>query len=309
MSKPEPTLPPYHVICGPFVDPYREKVVHTYGDDPRSWQKALGENILFQWGVYDHPDSPRPVSLDEAGIRFFGRQLELAGLLSEERPCISRILDLGCGWGYILRYLSTAFPECERIDGVNISRRQLEYCAELLTTHGLTDRVDLYLCDACDVDLLPGPGEPYDLAIIRGVITHFSNDLFERSMSALAQRMRPGGLLIISENLYNIDPATYRSEIADHVDRLACGHRKTPEFIGKVMKNNSFSILDQRVLPKNTDVAHWLLEVRSNIETHFPDGVSGPLEELRVLAVNLSLALLTDKFSAYSIIARRDLTN
>ncbi|MGP4014859.1 SAM-dependent methyltransferase [Saccharopolyspora sp. 5N708] len=296
----------FTVIHGPVADAYQEKVVHTYGDDPESWRKALGDTLMFEWGCYDHPDSPRPVSLGESGIRFFERQLDLAGLAGPKRPPLSRVLDMGCGWGYLISYLAHRFPDCPRIDGLNISRRQLEYCSTYLNDQGVSDRTSLYLCNARDIGLLPDPQRLYDLVNIRGVITHFPNELYETSMAALAGRIRPGGTVIISDTLYKVDLAEYQSAIPDEVDRLAVGHRKTPGYFAKVLEDNGFTIADMRVLPKNTDVAHWLLEVRSNIETHFPQGITGPLEELRILAVNLSVALLTDKVSAYSIIAHRN---
>ena len=58
-----------------------------------------------------------------------------------------------------------------------------------------------------------------------------------------------------------------------------------------------------RVLPSNQEVIRWFQDVKTNIETHFPGGVTGPLEELRVMAMNMSVALAEDKVSAYSIIA------
>ncbi|WP_039629541.1 class I SAM-dependent methyltransferase [Streptomyces sp. 769] len=297
--------PRFMVIRGPHVDSYEEKVVATYEGDPKAWRRVLGDHLLFEWGIYNHPDSPRPVSLDEAGVRFFEEQLELAGFANPAQSSPRRILDLGCGWGYILGHLATRFPDCPRLDGVNISRRQLEYCADYLHAHQLTGRARLYLCNALDVGLLPDPATLYDLVVIRGVITHFPHALYEQSMAALADRVRPGGLLIISDTLYNTAPATYRSAIPDEVDRLAVGHRKTPDYFAKVLADSGFAIQDMRVLPSNTDVAHWLLEVRSNLETHFPNGVTSAFEELRVLATNLSIALLTDQVSAYSVIARR----
>jgi pre-sodorifen synthase len=300
------TALPIHVIRGTTVNSYEEKVVRTYADDPEAWRKALGDHLLFEWGIYNHPDSPRPVSLDESGVRFFEKQLELACLTGPGcRPQPGRILDLGCGWGFILGYLARRFPGCPRLDGLNISRAQLDHCARRLACQGLADRIRLYHGNAHDVSLLPDPGQPYDLVVIRGVVTHFPHSLYEASMAALAGRVRAGGLLVISDTLYKTNLDAYQSAIPDMVDRLAVGHRKTPGYFIKVLEDNGFAIQDMRVLPSNTDVAHWLLEVRSNLETCFPDGVTGPLEELRILAVNLSIALLLDKVSAYSIIAER----
>ncbi|AZK93115.1 MULTISPECIES: SAM-dependent methyltransferase [Streptomyces] len=296
-------VPTFSVIDGPVPDPYRDKVVYTYNDSPELWRRALGDTLLFEWGDYE--DTTRLLSPGEAGVRFFDRQLDLAGLLTGPRPRIRRILDLGCGWGFISYLLARRFHECDRIDAINISPTQLDYCARFLADHRLAERVRLFLCDGRDVDLLPDPHLPYDLVVVRGVYTHFRDDAYEASVAALSRRMRPGAILVISDTLFKQGPGTYTSAIPDMVDRLACGNRKSPEYFASVLERHGFSIADMRVLPRNEDVIHWFRDVKSNIETHFPHGLSGPLEELRVMADNMSDALARDKVSAYSVIARR----
>ncbi|MFD9427488.1 MULTISPECIES: cyclopropane-fatty-acyl-phospholipid synthase family protein [unclassified Streptomyces] len=291
------------VIEGDAPDPYRDKVVNTYADDPDTWRKALGDTCLFEWGIYE--GAKRHLNLGEAGIRFFDRQLHHADLLDGPRTQIRRILDLGCGWGFITYLLARRFHEAERIDAVNISPQQLSYCADYLADHDLSDRIKLYLCNGQDIDRLPNPESPYDLVVIRGVYTHFRNDVFERSVKALASRVRPGGTVIISDTLFKGDLDGYTSKIPDEVDRLACGNRKTPEYFADTIRASGFTITDMRILPSNADVAHWFSQVKTNIQHHFPAGVTGPLEELRVMADNMSAGLLHDKVSAYSIIARR----
>ncbi|WP_433783469.1 SAM-dependent methyltransferase [Pseudomonas frederiksbergensis] len=298
---------PYRVIHGSSVDTYQEKVVYTYGDSPEDWRKAIGDYILFQFGVYDDPRSTPPISLDESGIRYFERQLKLAGLEDPNRPPIKRILDIGCGWGYILKYLAERFPECQCLDGVNVSRRQLEYCAKFYAEQGLSDRINLYLCNAKDIELLPDVDEPYDLVIIRGVISHFPNELYENTMRALFPRVREGGVVVIADNLYNIAPQDYKPDTPDDVDRLACKHRKSPAYFREVLERSGFTMHDMRVLPSNIDVARWLMDSKANIENKelFPNGVTGALEELRVLAENWSVALLKNKVSTYSVVVTK----
>ncbi|MYQ93601.1 hypothetical protein GTY20_20960 [Streptomyces sp. SID4946] len=124
--------PTYEVLPSHQSDPFRDHVVRAYEDSPADWQKVIGEQLHFQWGAFDHPDAPRPVSLDEAGLRYLEQQLALA---TGERPGhtrLRRILDVGCGWGATLRHLAQFFPDCPRLDGVNISAEQLTYCAGLV---------------------------------------------------------------------------------------------------------------------------------------------------------------------------------
>ncbi|WP_082712073.1 SAM-dependent methyltransferase [Burkholderia singularis] len=296
---------PIRCLRGDAVNDYESKIETTYQGDPEEWRKAIGDYLLFQFGVYDDPRSTPPISLDEAGIRYFERQLNLAGFDDPDHPDVERILDIGCGWGYILKYLAERFPNCMRLDGINVSREQLEYCARFHAKHGLADRVNLYQCNAQDVHLLPDHAAPYDLVIIRGVISHFPNELYEKSMHALHGRVRPGGMVVISDNLYNVDLDEYTSDTPDEVDRIACKHRKTAKYFVQVLTDAGFKMRDMRVLPSNIDVARWLMDSKANIEKHFPHGATGALEELRVLAENWSVALIKNKVSTYSVIVTR----
>ncbi|OCQ52350.1 Demethylrebeccamycin-D-glucose O-methyltransferase [Photorhabdus australis subsp. thailandensis] len=297
---------PYHIIRGKIADDYENKVIETYCEDPERWRKVIGDRLLFQFGVYDDPASRLPVSLDESGIRYFDRQLLLAGLETKiDRPEIRRILDIGCGWGYILKYLAERFPECTRLDGVNISEQQLQYCAKFYTEHGLSERISLYLCNAQDIEHLPDPQEPYDLVIIRGVISHFPNSLYEEAMCALFKRMSSGGRVIISDCLYNMTLNNYQSNVPDIIDRLACGNRKTPAYFRQVLEESGFIVKDMRVLPSNIDCVHWLLDIKANIERNFPEGASGVFEELSILTENLSVAQVKNYVSTYSVIAQK----
>ncbi|SDR07573.1 hypothetical protein SAMN04490186_3226 [Pseudomonas grimontii] len=58
---------PYHIIQGPKVSRYESKVIYTYQDDPEDWRKAIGDRLMFQFGVYDDPRSQPLISLDESG--------------------------------------------------------------------------------------------------------------------------------------------------------------------------------------------------------------------------------------------------
>jgi hypothetical protein len=142
--------------------------------------------------------------------------------------------------------------------------------------------------------------------IIRGVISHFPNELYENTMRALFPRVRKGGVVVISDNLYNTEPQAYTSDTPDEVDRLACKHRKSPAYFREVLEQSGFTTHDMRVLPSNIDVARWLMDSKANIENRelFPNGVTGALEELRVLAENWSVALLKNKVSTYSVIVK-----
>lgn len=301
---------PISVIASERMDAYRDKVVYTYDDPPETWQLALGpDNLLFQFGLFDPADlaaGPHPGSVGPSELRHFEEQLRIAGLTDPQRPRLARILDLGCGWGHLSRYLARAFPEARWVDAINVSGRQLEYCARRLAGEpDLAGRVRLFLCDGQDVDLLPDPDVPYDLVVVRGVYTHFLNEVFEASVNAVARRLRPGGSVLISDTLYKTPLDRYRPAIPDQVDRLACGNRKSPAYFVGVLEQEGLVVADMRILPSNAEVEHWFQTVRLNIEQNFPHGATGPIEELREMAVSFSVALRRDDVSVYSIIVRR----
>lgn len=124
-------------------------------------------------------------------------------------------------------------------------------------------------------------------------------------MAALAERVRAGGRLVISETFYTEDFIANEPDIPGENDHLALAHRKSLPYAGSVLRDSGFDVLDERVLPGNADAARWLLELRGNIEAHFPEGANPPLEAIRAVAIPLSIALLQDRVSAYSIIAER----
>jgi cyclopropane fatty-acyl-phospholipid synthase-like methyltransferase len=108
---------------------YQDKVIYTYDDPAEMWHKALGDNLSFQFGLFDEAEltrGPQPGPVGPSEFRHFDCQLELAGFFEADRSPLKRIFDLGCGWGYISRRIAGHFLECPRIDAVNISQRQLD---------------------------------------------------------------------------------------------------------------------------------------------------------------------------------------
>ena len=296
------------IIKGARIDPYQEAVEQVYIDTPSDWQKAIGKDLWYQYGVFNMSEGGTRPSLDEAGRRYFNHQVgqaKDAGIDFALSLPVRRAIDIGCGWGSTLRALSELFPGCPCIDGVNISPQQLVYTQELLAREGLSDRINLYLCNAKDLAGLPDADIPYDLAVLRGSIIHFTQDVFEETMRALASRIRSGGVVLISESLYKGDLKMYRPFIPDENDRSACAHRRTSSDVSNVLEASGFQILDLRISPSNEDVIHWFDVVRHNIETHGLANDKLAFKDLRDVAINWTDALRKDKVAVYSLVARR----
>jgi predicted O-methyltransferase YrrM len=78
----------------------------------------------------------------------------------------------------------------------------MEEARRMIAQEGLSERINLYLCNAKDIGRLPDLDTPYDLAIFRGSLIHFTPQVLEETLASLVARMRRGGTVIISESLY-----------------------------------------------------------------------------------------------------------
>ncbi|GGX33971.1 hypothetical protein GCM10010341_64330 [Streptomyces noursei] len=276
-------------------DPYRARVEQVYVDDPHVWKKAIGPSLLFHLGTY----SAGACSLEEAGREFLEQQLALS---SVKNP--SRILDIGCGWGGVLEHLAGRFPACPRLDGVNISRQQLEYARGRLNEASLDDRLRLYLCNAQDIARLPDPDVGYDLALARGSVAHFPFPVLNAMAAGLGKRVRAGGTVVVADVFYN-DLSTYASPIRDLVDRCGCKYRKAVRHVTEALEQNGFVLQDVRVLPSDEDTIRWFRQVQHNIDNHWPRQRPQALDEYYVTFSNMTAAIQQGAVSAYSIIARK----
>ncbi|TWU77372.1 hypothetical protein ED733_005857 [Metarhizium rileyi] len=300
-----------HTVESSYSDAYQEAVIDNYDDPPAVWEKVLGETLSFNGGLFDEAElaaGPKPGPVGASEFRGINRQLELAGFLSSERTQLERILDLGCGWGVLTQHLAEVFPECPRIDAINISQQQLGYCAEKLPLE-LRNRVNLYLCNAQDVDQLPDPTVPYDLIFVRGVYFHLLPQVFETSVARVAQRIRPGGTLLLSDPLYKeTDAKPDAPEPLDATDGPGTSDHKSPKYYTSVLEKNGFQIQDTRVLPSNAEFIHWFRVLRLNIEANFPAfpaDVPKAVKDLHGFADTFAHMLAEDQVSMYSIVAKR----
>jgi SAM-dependent methyltransferase len=112
----------------------------------------------------------------------------------------SSVLDFGCGWGRLTRYLLRDVARgrlygCDPVEGILDICRANGVAANFATTEFLPERLPF--------------DEPFDLAFAYSVFTHLSEAAHEASLRALYESLQPGGILIATirppEYLYHCD--------------------------------------------------------------------------------------------------------
>ena len=167
--------------------------------------------LTQQYSVYPNlraalPEVPQPAMQERwcgrSGVPLALQSAAFYRLLTERyaqagaRPLDeSRVLDFGCGWGRLTRYLIRDVPP-ERLCGCDPVASILAECrvpATLAQSDFFPERLPFE--------------EPFDLAFAFSVFTHLSEAAHERCLDALHAGLRPGGILVVT-----IRPPAYLQE-------------------------------------------------------------------------------------------------
>jgi len=119
-----------------------------------------------------------------------------------------RVLDAGCGTGYLLEYLKRCYPLAEEPVGIDVSPHALKFCQQ---------RGASALALASVVQT-PFPSASFDLIVCIDTLQHLSPaGADQRAVTEFARLLRPEGLLYLRTNsalghisLQGTDPHQYR---------------------------------------------------------------------------------------------------
>ncbi len=101
-------------------------------------------------------------------------------------PAVSKVLDLPCGHGRVLRHLVHLFPEAE-IHACDLDRDGVTFCASTFGARPIFSQEEL-----SDVDF----GCQYDVIWVGSLFTHTSRDITKRWMAHLAKFLSPQGIVV-----------------------------------------------------------------------------------------------------------------
>ena len=101
-----------------------------------------------------------------------------------------RLLDIGCGWGGLVRYAAERFGV--NAHGITLSAAQAEWAQHRIIEHGLAGRCRVEVRDYRDLD----DGVQYDKIVSVGVTEHVAKDEQPAYFRAAYRRLAPRGLFL-----------------------------------------------------------------------------------------------------------------
>lgn len=146
------------------------------------------------------PDMPDPelqeqwngrsgLALASQSVSFYTKLRDAYARHADRSLADARVLDFGCGWGRLTRYLLRDVAPgrlygCDPVEGILDVCRANGVAATLARSEFLPERLPF--------------DEPFDLAFAFSVFTHLSEAAHERCLGALHRALRPGGLLVVT---------------------------------------------------------------------------------------------------------------
>ncbi|MEP0315530.1 class I SAM-dependent methyltransferase [Hyphomonas sp.] len=157
------------------------------------WSKQIVTHA--REGGPEHPAYPS-IEVQKIPSNLFGEEAMLAAapfyrILSEEAELgpKTKVLDFGCGWGRISRFLLRTVKE-QNISGVDVEPRTLQAARTAMPLATFTQ--------IAPGDRLPFDDNSFDVAFSNSVFSHLSEASHRLYMAELARCLKSKGVLLIS---------------------------------------------------------------------------------------------------------------
>lgn len=140
----------------------------------------LDPDLHYSCAYFDSPDQ----TLEQAQARKCERLLKKLCL----RPGM-RVLDIGCGWGGLARYLASHAGVT--VTGITVSPQQRDEAQRRAQTAGLDGQVEFRLADYREIE-----GE-YDRIVSVGMFEHVGRPNYRKFFSQIAKLLKPDGVALL----------------------------------------------------------------------------------------------------------------
>jgi len=158
----------------------RRNVAHHYDLARDLYRSFLDRDMQYSCGYFPLPDT----TLDEAQAA--KRRHIVAKLILERNQ---RVLDIGCGWGGLA--IEIAKQADVRVDGVTLSREQLQFAGERAKAAGVGHNVNFALKDYRELD------QTYERIVSVGMFEHVGAPYYRDFFCKLSDLLTPGGIALI----------------------------------------------------------------------------------------------------------------
>lgn len=159
----------------------REAIAFHYDVSNEFYGLWLDRRMVYSCAYFEHPED----DLDQAQCN----KLDLICRKLRLKPG-ERFLDIGCGWGALLRWAATHYGV--HAHGVTLSRKQFDYGQRLIREKGLESLVTMELKDYRDL----GGEAAYDKIASVGMFEHVGLKNLPLYFGILQRLLKPGGLLL-----------------------------------------------------------------------------------------------------------------
>lgn len=120
-----------------------------------------------------------------------------------QTPPNGRILELGCGTGWLCRLLAE-FSEHRSIVGIDFSAAQIALAREQTSAARLSDRVQFICADGTSI---ADSSSRYDTVIVHGFLHHLNRTEIQRTLASVRDHLAPEGKFFIFEPYRRADLA------------------------------------------------------------------------------------------------------
>jgi cyclopropane-fatty-acyl-phospholipid synthase len=156
-----------------------EAVHHHYDVSNTFYEWVLGPSMTYTCACYPREGA----SLEQAQENKYRLVFEKLRLTPGDR-----LLDVGCGWGGMVRY---AARRGVRATGVTLSTQQARWAQRTIAEEGLSDLAEVRYGDYRDIT-----HTGYDAVSSIGLLEHIGVRNYPSYFDFLQSRLRPGGLLL-----------------------------------------------------------------------------------------------------------------
>ncbi len=162
----------------------QEKEVTSHYDIGNDFYKLwLDETLSYSCAYFKNPED----TLYQAQVNKVDYILKKLNLKEG-----MRLLDIGCGWGYLLMEAVKKYKV--KGTGITLSREQYKEFQKRILEEGLENDLTVELMDYRD---LPEAGKKYDRIVSVGMVEHVGRENYQLFINSVSQVMKDGGAFLL----------------------------------------------------------------------------------------------------------------